>query len=530
MPKAESIFEICPANELRERLRNSAHAIEPAIQRLIDVLESAGCKGIVIEKQYVDLDFKAGYGRFYYVHHRNTNRWCERIHFFATEVRDEDLYLMTQETKNGYMGYTVVRPLPTHKAGRTVLNESIIGAMFPQLHVSETRYLTCSAMHTVNLAGNKIEFRGAPWMQQDKLIAACASTAIWTTNWHMCHLYPNDFRRFTTTQITDFAVRFSMATGRGMPSDGLQVEQMVSALHAMGYEPFLKIPETSLTCKRTVYHYIESGIPIIAIVVFPNGRGLEYHAVTIVGHTLNQSRPTNKPTTSNFRGRLRLHDYTSDYVPRFIAQDDSGGPFRFVEFLEWKQLRDVTSRQLRIGKQSFPCAARFDGGTSDSEPAFLSALLVPVPKRVTLQGEAAEKNAQYLVQSIFLPNLKSVRLSFRTFLQPSNNLKLWWEPKAVGSGRPAEVGFALRTHNFPNWVWVTEFADSDTLKKEGTILGQVIQDCSGRGTHAPWDDLVAIIGPDRISLFPPDPAADPIESTEALSEVIKQFRTRDIRQ
>jgi hypothetical protein len=532
IPKARTLFH------------NAIGVLEKPTERLLESLESAGCTTFVTEEEYVDLDYKSGFSRFYYMHHSDTKRRCRRIHYFSDTVSHDDLYLMSDKVKATYLGYSVIRPLPEHVTGRSVLDKKVLQKMFPGRYINEERFLPCAASHRVSIAGNQIKFLGVPWMQQDRLVAACASAAIWTANWHMCHMYPADFSRYTTTEITDFAVRFSLATGRSMPTDGLALEQMISALKAMGYEPFLRNSGTAVDCRRNVYHYVESGIPVIAIIAFPVGEtSLEYHAVTLVGHTLNRSQPVVKRKSLRVGPRQVYTSYASDFVPRFIAQDDSGGPFRFVELIEWSQyVVDTVAKEKKAAKKEraaktkvkksleamFPCVVRFDHNAPACEEAFLHALLIPVPLRVTLDGIVAETNARVIVEKQFWPGISAQHLVFRTFLQPSNNLKLWWAPKAPGLGRPPEVGIAIRKHSFPHWVWVTEFASANTLPTDDRVFGQIIQDSSGRGSQDLSDDLIAMVGPDRVVLFYPDPSAPPLDSAQALSEGIAQFRANEV--
>jgi len=40
------------------------------------------CKTVVVEDNYIDLDFRAGFSRFHYLRHHDTRRRCARLHFF----------------------------------------------------------------------------------------------------------------------------------------------------------------------------------------------------------------------------------------------------------------------------------------------------------------------------------------------------------------------------------------------------------------------------------------------------------------
>ena len=220
-------------NEVRRLFCNRSGRLDVASARLLAILSAAGCRTVVEESEYIDSDFRDSYNRFYYLQHRDTPRRCQRLHFFSTIVTPRDLGIIPAKAAFSYLGFAVVRPLPDHRFGRTLLATSVAQSMFGNCYPGEELFLTCAASHTVNLAGNQLGLHGTPWMQQDKLVATCASVSIWTANWHMSNRFPRDFRKFTIARITDLAVQFNMSTGRAMPSAGLTIEQIILALQSL---------------------------------------------------------------------------------------------------------------------------------------------------------------------------------------------------------------------------------------------------------------------------------------------------------
>jgi len=65
------------------------------------------------------------------------------------------------------------------------------------------------------------------------------------------------------------------------------------------------------------------------------------HAITLIGHILSATKHCFGTKTSITGKDLELFD-ASGYVPRFIAQDDSDGPLRFIDLLSWEQSKAAT--------------------------------------------------------------------------------------------------------------------------------------------------------------------------------------------
>jgi len=302
----------------------------------------------------------------------------------------------------------------------------------------------------------------------------------------------------------------NLDTGRGMPSNGLTVEQMLLALRSMGYESLYIEPETPQAAYSLATHYLRSQIPVIMIISLP-GRG--GHATTLVGHTTtNQKRVVNaEPVRDRY---TTFFDDISAYVPRFIMQDDSGGPFRFAEIYtpaEAALQAGITDEALQAGitdeewsvllRDGGPCIVRIDGETDCADIALLQSMVIPLPRRVTLSDDLAQRNAKRIVDHLLVKEnrLTDSTLIFDTYLRPSNEYKAWWSPP---SPRPQDIAPIVRRHLFPHWVWVTDLC---RVEGEGwSIIGQIVQDSSGRGTDDIFDDVVALLFPDGVSMCSPD--------------------------
>lgn len=463
---------------------------EPSAKRLRSLLTPL-CQSVVVEDEYIDLDYRAGFARFHYLRHHDTPRRCKRLHFFSCQLTKEHMMDMPLEIKGQYLGFTVLRPLPIAHLGRSLLSDRLA----PVTQAMGERYITCRTVCRANLAGNEIKFGGTPWMEQDTLVSACASAALWIASCYMSYKYHPEFKEYCTPHITDMATRYNVELGRPMPSGGLTVEQMMYALQEMGYEPVPYVPNSASVAHKICYRYVESEIPVIIVLGFPGGG----HVVTAVGHAFNpQSRPKVEQYTYGDNTQLS-YCRTSDFAEGLIVQDDAGGPFRHLEFVEWdaatrhglfRRRGWFSKKQAKELRRSYGCVAVLDRGTATEQVVLAMALIVPLPPGITLDCSGAEVRAIDLVLNflsyfgISHPNT----LVFRTFLQLSNSLKEGFKPRPHTS---RILSREIRRHTMSKWVWVTEVADINELLARQQAMGQILQDCASHATAYDYFDLIA---------------------------------------
>ncbi len=481
-------------NELNKLITPDGDEEQPA-KRLLDLIRPR-CETVIVERGYIDFDYRAGFSRFYYLRHHDTSRRCTRLHFFACQLTKRQLLKMPRRVKEEYLGFVVIRPLPGFRIGRSILSSRLVSI----LPIPEETYITCQVKYRVNLAGNEIEFGGVPWMEQDTLVSACASAALWVACTHMANKLAPELKGYCTPHITDLATRYSVTTGRPMPSEGLTIEQMMYALQEMGYEPVPYVPISASEAHNISYRYVESEIPVVIILAFPQGG----HAVTAIGHTQDLSGNP-KCNDFNIGGQVRLSICrTSDFSKRFVIQDDAGGPFRYLEFIDWEAaikngwLNKKSTLQL---KQKYGCAVMLDEGTPAEQIGYLQALIVPLPPGITLDGYGAEIRAIALSALLFeaTGTTSPPVVVYRTFLQTSNKAKARLEQ---ATGVSITLIRELRRHPMSKWVWVTEVADLHELQTSHNILGQFFQDSASHATCADFFDLIAFHMPNILVTVP----------------------------
>src|SRR4051794_24137213 len=87
--RAGSVLTVDPGNdqhweELQELLVDDAHekALGP-LRRVFDVVRARGCRAVVVEHRYVDLDYRSEYAVFWAERFEDRRPLTRRVHFFA---------------------------------------------------------------------------------------------------------------------------------------------------------------------------------------------------------------------------------------------------------------------------------------------------------------------------------------------------------------------------------------------------------------------------------------------------------------
>ena len=157
---------------------------------------SNAVKGVLIERNYVDKDYRSTYYHFYAKKGQHYRPDCVRLHFFDSTVKFEKAALKLTcpdgRLTDHYFGYMVLRPTGIGTIGRSVLS--------PDVRSGAARYII-AASHKVHVLGYKLFVQGFPSMDQHIDISVCAHAACWSVLRHYSEKY-NIYREFLTHDIT----------------------------------------------------------------------------------------------------------------------------------------------------------------------------------------------------------------------------------------------------------------------------------------------------------------------------------------
>ncbi|MDA8230648.1 MAG: hypothetical protein M0006_04835 [Magnetospirillum sp.] len=271
---------------------------------------SDAVKGVLIEYNYIDKDYRSTYYNFYSKKGQRYRDDCVRLHFFDQTVQfdDANLALICPDSAltDHYFGYMVLRPTGIAAIGRTVLS--------PDIRKGAGRFII-TADHKVHLLGYKLSIRGFPSMDQHVDISVCAHAACWSILRHYSERY-SIHREYLVHEITMMAHEFN--PGGLVPSKGLQIAHAERVFLEAGTFP-VHIARNSQTKAgdhpfyRQLIAYVESGFPLF---VAMHSRG---HAVALVGYEWRQPA----------KGQPGLR-YAWDEVESLAVVDDNHLPYMSI--------------------------------------------------------------------------------------------------------------------------------------------------------------------------------------------------------
>jgi len=416
------------------------------LRRCLEVARENAARTAVVETRYIDLDYRSEYSSFYsraFLAHEDSTH---RIHFFKAELAADQLFQLPGEP--GYLGYMIIRPQVRGVVGRTMLAppDSLRGAV------------RTGVVEKVNFFGQKLEVRAVPFMQQDARLGSCAHAAAW-----VCHysawLAGRGVARRTIAEFSE-AADPGLLPGRIVPSTGLSVQQLSKLMSSFGLPPlYYEVkslrasdrPESwpartskgkanrvaaDAATKRVCCRYLNSALPVLAIVVqWRDGSGADGHAMVACGY-------------------VRLGNDEPDV--HLIVNDDRRGPYLLV--------RNVISDEDPVSLERFSWAQ----------------VLIPLPEKLWLSGEAAERNgcirllaAARKAKAAGVPGAEWMlqlhadeRLTVRTYATTSNRYK---ERLRLRTRDPILLQ-ELSEARFPRYIWVVE-AIHRSERESGRLAG-----------------------------------------------------------
>jgi hypothetical protein len=424
------------------------------LEQILRVVEEAECRTIVVENRYVDLDYRSEHSAFWSLRFQGPSPFARRLHFFTDHLEDSAIHNLSDGV--GYLGYSVIRPAGGCTVGRTVI------APPPSLANATLTLVE----DQVSLFGNDLTVRGVPFCQQDGEYLRCAHAAVW-----MCHYTAHKLNlvgRQTSAAIVGKSPPI-LSRERALPSKGMTLNQLQAVFGALG-QPALFYGLSNLPTVRgvpdpepetepdgttkppgqwdrrifsVVCRYLNSGFPVLI--------GSDDHAFVLVGWQRD-----------------------GDEV-KFIACDDQVGPYEILD------------------------------SPFDHYKTPWKSIMIPLPPKVFLSGEAAESAAYDILKAIGTRGLKQLAdgLASRQ-IQLRSSLKTGQDFKTAAASQASSdpVLRLVRLARLPHWVWAVE---AHVVGACGTgkpcVIAEVVLD-STSSDLSPRMDVVAL--PGLVATFPPD--------------------------
>ncbi len=309
--------------------------VVPQVKYIASFLSYRGnqARTVVVESPYIDRHYSEEYRSYYATLFRAPNHKTTRAHFFNVEFDSAKFNQWLQEASNGtdnyatvlkrlndaYLGFIVVRPIPSAPIGRTILR--------PYGEKESRHYI--KPVQRVHLAGFNLKIAGVPFQQQEIAVGACATTAIWSA---LSATARTAGRRGPTPNEITLAATRHLLNNRVFPSSGLELAQLLDGIRSNGYEPYAVKPQEGRyeLFALTIKCYLLSGISVIIMCQ----TSPDYHAMTLVGYRVSDSEETAPPILIEENASETVLKLKSLGLTRVYVHDDRLGPYaRMV----WKQ-------------------------------------------------------------------------------------------------------------------------------------------------------------------------------------------------
>lgn len=299
------------------------------LQYFDEYFSHLGAKTIVVEKEYVDRDFLEDFAAYYVRCFHEYRRFCARLHFFSSSFDASTFKTMLQERvgearrtalQENYLGFVVVKPLPQTLIGRTCL------VTYPS---ENRRQFPTVRQYSANLFGIPLTVESLAFQEQDTVVAACATSALWSVFHGTAECFGHAIP--SPVEITKAATAPANIDTRILPNPGLSSVEMAQAIRALPLEPFLVNATDPWILRTTVYAYLRARIPVmLALELYGCSEGKEpalkgHHAVAVTGFNLCADVPAQHEPTEMLHRAVR--------IDRLYVHDDQVGPFARMELL-----------------------------------------------------------------------------------------------------------------------------------------------------------------------------------------------------
>lgn len=312
-----------------------------AVAKKLAVDFSDAVKGVLIERNYIDKDYRSTYYNFYAKKGRQYRADCVRLHFFDGTVsfNEPSLKLSASDGRLGdhYFGFMVLRPTGIATIGRSVVT--------PDVRRGASRFII-TADHKIHVLGHTLKIHGFPSMDQHIDIAVCAHATCWSILRHYSERY-NNYREHLTHDITMLSQQFD--PGGFIPSRGLALSQAERVFQEAGTFPVIVAREfddpNDISFYRQLTAYVDSGFPLFAAM---HNKG---HAMAVVGYDWRTPLNTGLPGMRYSWDEIRALAVVDDNHLPYLSIPASGGAY---------SAKDIDSFIVALPEKVFYPADAFD--------------------------------------------------------------------------------------------------------------------------------------------------------------------------
>lgn len=351
---------------------------KPQIDYIFRYLKDLKAYSVLLEFDYIDRDYLEDYSLYYVKCFKNYGHRCARLHFFSKEINHSDFNKLLRDSSQSkinslqkvYLGYMVIKPLPKTFIGRTCLKN------YKGFDKQPRQYLTKE--YKVDLFGLELSVNSIAFQEQDKVVSACATTAIWSAlhalKWKSILDIP------ACSVITTNAINHINGSSNRFPNKELSNKQI---LRALDYEKLRHHEEDIDTIESNEFfemarYHIDSCLPIIiGVEVFKINEGKELinlgqHAITLLGYKAKSNEKV------------------------VYVHDDRLGPFVKASLIS---LNGYKSEDMKIN-WGLALQHKTDDGSWDQIHEILipNSLIVPTQQKARLSFRPIKNTCKFIVE------------------------------------------------------------------------------------------------------------------------------------
>lgn len=442
--------------------------------------KSIAAKTMVIEHDYIDQGYLDDFAEYYVHCFSHYKKRCTRIHFFRSSFSSDFFDNLLQGIppagttlrkaqgflRKKYCGFIVIKPLPETVFGRTCLKT------YPELPKRHYRGITS---FKANLFGLELEVASLPFQEQDRVVAACATSALWS----VLHSTSRKLNHsvLSPAAITKIAYQALPNSDGQFPSLGLAMDQMSCAMRAVGLEVdvFTAVTDISLF-KSSLYAYLRNGLPILFVFMCAESSADkqlvldtdDLHAVAVTGYRREQGKagaPRN-PCPGDFCLR-------AERIDRIYAHDDGVGPFAKMVFQEHEgSIINARTEEIIAPDEVAPyfLSTSWPAERGSNLRAVPAYLLVPLPYAVKLKFGSIHDVIDSFSGAVdrawrcLLTSEESIEWSI--YLTSTNELKKELLSESDKSGLQGSSLKDTLLRGFPKYVWRARALTGEQCRQE----------------------------------------------------------------
>lgn len=352
---------------------------KPQIDYIYRYLNDIDAKSVLLETKYVDKDYLEDFNHYYVKSFGNSGSTSARLHFFSQELDHQKVIEIlasaskdkVRSLQDSYLGFIVIKPLATTFIGKTCLK------LYPSINEPDSNKKCLLREYSVNLFGIPMKVCSVAFQEQDKVVSACATTAIWSSLHAMYWKNLRDIR--ACSEITTNAINHISGSSNSFPNHDLSNKQILRALdfEKLKHHTADIVGYSSEDFFDTVRIYIDSKIPLIlGVDVYEKKDSglnlLDGHAVTIVGYK----------------------EHSKEEQRAIYIHDDRLGPFARAAFVKLNKFKPKPDTKWGLELQE-----KNDNGEWETphELLILNSLIIPAPHKVRLPSTYAQKTCVEIV-------------------------------------------------------------------------------------------------------------------------------------